>query len=127
MENIIDLNKFAGGALSEKVNTELEKILQNIQDPNTDPEKVRKLTVTIGFKPAPHRASANVSIQAKSQMVPVIATQTSIIIEKDIKTGEVLAAEIGGQIAGQTSLEIDEEIAVENKPDVLDLRKVKNK
>ena len=41
MENIIDLNKFAGGALSEKVNTELEKILQNIQDPNTDPEKVR--------------------------------------------------------------------------------------
>jgi hypothetical protein len=43
----IDLNTFANGALAERANEELQKILENIADPNTDAKKKRKLTLTI--------------------------------------------------------------------------------
>ncbi|MCT4573522.1 replication terminator protein, partial [Bacillus thuringiensis] len=44
---MIDLNSFADGALFERVNIELKKVLENIADPNTDPKKVRKINITI--------------------------------------------------------------------------------
>lgn len=125
MENIIDLNKFAGGALAEKVNTELQSILENISDPNTEAKKARKLTLTISLKPTMNRTGAQVNIQTKSTLVPVIPTETSIVIDKDIKTGKVLAAEIGNQIVGQMELEVEEELP--QRPDVIDLRKTSKK
>lgn len=49
--NHFDLEKFAGGSFSAQVNRELEKVTNNIQDPNTDATAVRKITVTISLKP----------------------------------------------------------------------------
>ncbi|HHN8468142.1 hypothetical protein [Clostridioides difficile] len=39
---MIALEKFAGGVLKEKFNTELQKVLDNIADPNTDFKKNKK-------------------------------------------------------------------------------------
>ena len=46
----INLEKFADGALSVQVNKALHKVVENILDPNTDPTKARKITVTITMK-----------------------------------------------------------------------------
>lgn len=43
----IDLEQFAGGKLSVQLNKALEKITENVQDPNTDAQKVRKINVSI--------------------------------------------------------------------------------
>lgn len=39
----INLEQFAGGKLSVQLNKALEKVTENIQDPNTDAQKVRKI------------------------------------------------------------------------------------
>ena len=38
----INLEQFAGGKLSVQLNKALEKITENVQDPNTDAQKVRR-------------------------------------------------------------------------------------
>ena len=47
----VDLEDFAEGRLSAKLNKEFERVAKNIQDPNTDPTKERKVTVTIKIRP----------------------------------------------------------------------------
>lgn len=43
----ISLQELAGGALQEKVNQAFEKVMQNMQDPNTPWKNKRKITVGI--------------------------------------------------------------------------------
>lgn len=47
----LNMEKFANGAFTAQINRELEKVTQNIQDPNTDATAKRKITVIIEFKP----------------------------------------------------------------------------
>ena len=42
-----NLEEFAGGKLSVQLNKALEKVTENIQDPNTDAQKVRKINVNL--------------------------------------------------------------------------------
>lgn len=44
-----NLEEFAGGKLSVQLNKALEKVTENIQDPNTDAQKVRKINVSISL------------------------------------------------------------------------------
>lgn len=104
MENL-NISTLAGGAVIEAFDHELKKVLENMLDPNTDPEKVRKITVTVSFKPNKKRSSAVVTVQAKSNILPAAAVETNILMGKDIRTGQILAEEFGnGQIPGQMSI-----------------------
>ena len=47
----INMEEFANGAFTVQVNRAMEKVMKNIQDPNTDAKATRKITVTIAFKP----------------------------------------------------------------------------
>ena len=125
---IVNLDTFAGGTLAVKLNEELQNIIDNIADPNTDATKVRKLTLTIAIKPTAKRSTAQVQIQAKSALSPVIPSETTIVIDKDIKTGKIIAAEIGGQVQGQMEMELDIDVEEKQEPGatVIDLRKAKN-
>jgi hypothetical protein len=62
MPNMIDLADFAGGAVSERFNQELKKVLENIADPNTDPKKARTVTVKVTLKADENRDIADVDI-----------------------------------------------------------------
>lgn len=50
-----NLEEFAGGKLSVQLNKALEKVTENIQDPNTDAQKVRKINVSISLRPNDER------------------------------------------------------------------------
>ena len=45
----INMEEFANGAFTVQVNRAMEKVMKNIQDPNTDAKATRKITVTIAF------------------------------------------------------------------------------
>ena len=109
MKQIIDLNTFASGALSEKVNIEIQKALDNIADPNTDHKKARKVTVSITLKANEKRNLANVVIDTKSTLVPAVGVETELIIDYTTD-GQVTGAELKSGIPGQSYISSDGEI-----------------
>jgi hypothetical protein len=127
-EKIFNLEKFAGGALAESINAEMERVLNNIHDPNTEATKTRKLTLTITLKPDSKRQVVGVNFQAKPTLVPSKPVETSIYVDKDLSTGKITAAEFGNQIAGQESMDMSEIEAAElkkNSASVINLREAK--
>ena len=100
----IDLEQFANGEFSAQVNREIEKVSENIMDPNTDSATVRKITITIAFKANQSRDFVTTGVQVKSSLAPALGAVTALGMEKDINTGRVEVAEIGKQIKGQMSI-----------------------
>lgn len=109
MKKIIDLNGFAGGAVSEKFNNELQKVLENIADPNTDFKKARKVTLVVTLKANENRTLANVSVEAKSTIAPPQPIGTELLIDMD-KDGRVTGAELKSGIPGQMYVNDDGEV-----------------
>ena len=139
MKHII-LEQFAGGKLSVQLNKALEKVTENIQDPNTDAQKVRKINVSISFRPNDERNFAATTVETKLSLAPELGATTALSMGRDLRTGEVEAVEIFNQIPGQMNVEdvIDQEEDEPQKafdPDtgeiyepsnkVIDLRKAK--
>lgn len=101
----IDMEKFAGGAFTTQINRELEKVTENIQDPNTDATAKRRITVVIEFKPNEARNFVTTGVQAKSTLAPALGAVAALSMGKNLKTNEVEAVEIGNQIPGQITME----------------------
>ena len=101
----MDMEKFANGAFTSQINRVLEKVTENIQDPNTDATAKRRITVVIEFKPNEARNFVTTGVQAKSTLAPALGAVTALNMGKDLKTGEVEAVEIGNQIPGQMSID----------------------
>lgn len=66
MKEVTSVLEFANAAAIERINYELVKVIENIQNPNTD-EKPRKLTVELCLTP--------VNIRAKERACREHATQ----------------------------------------------------
>ena len=136
----INLEQFAGGKLSVQLNKALEKITENVQDPNTDAQKVRKINVSISFRPNDERNFVATTVETKLSLAPELGATTALSMGRDLRTGEVEAVEIFNQIPGQMNIDdvIDQEEEEPQKafdPDtgeiyepsnkVIDLRKAK--
>lgn len=80
---IMKLNQIAKGALEEQFEAEFRTLLKNIADPNTDPKKARKITITLTIKPNEKRNIADMSFQTKAILIPSMAIEFNIYIEKD--------------------------------------------
>ncbi|KON88967.1 replication terminator protein [Cytobacillus firmus] len=101
MNKIIDLNTFAEGALAERANVELQKILENIADPNTDAKKVRKLTLTITLSADDKRDVVLTNVVAKSTLAPAKQIEAKLIMDMDSQ-GKITGAELKSGVKGQT-------------------------
>ena len=135
-----NLEEFAGGKLSVQLNKALEKVTENIQDPNTDAQKVRKINVSIYLSPNDEINFVSTTVETKLSLAPELGATTALSMGRDLRTGEVEAIEIFNQIPGQMSVNdvIDQEEEEPQKafdPDtgeiyepsnkVIDLRKTK--
>lgn len=60
----------ARGAFEERVDYEMDKVIQNILDPNTKATAKRKITLTIELTPDDERRTIGVSVTAKSRSQP---------------------------------------------------------
>jgi hypothetical protein len=120
----LNIANIARGALVEQADEEIQKVLDNIKDPNTDPKKVRKVSITITFKPNEKRNLANVNFQTKATLIPALPVETNIVIEKDSRNGKAVAAEIFSEMAGQLAFDAGTgEVLSDTRKKVVNMKK----
>jgi hypothetical protein len=120
----INLQELAGGAVSEKFNRELQKVLNNIADPNTDAGKVRTIELKIKLKADEKRDVINATVSAVSKLAPAKEVETKIMLGRD-NAGRVVGAELKSGIPGQTFIDEAGDVAEDDGTKIIDLRKVK--
>ncbi|GAA5395203.1 hypothetical protein SuUB92_14930 [Streptococcus uberis] len=95
----LDLSAIGEGGLQEKVDKELEKVFDNILDPNTDTKAARKLTITLTMKPDDTRQTVATGMEVKSTLAPQTGVATTVLVGQ--KDGKVYANELKSSIPGQ--------------------------
>ncbi|WP_254593531.1 replication terminator protein [Terribacillus sp. AE2B 122] len=123
-ETQINLDELAGGAVHEKFNREMKRVLANIMDPNTDPEKKRKITITLTIAGDENRMTTDVTVSAKSTLAPSKDVSTKLVIGED-HYGNVLGQELKSGIIGQTYMDDDGELR-DDTGHLIDLQKKRN-
>ena len=114
--NKVNLETFAGGALQEKFDETFERVLKNMQDPNTPYKNKRSITIKINFTQNEDRNDTGVEVSVEAKLAPVTPINTRMAIGTDLKTNKVYAEEYGPQIRGQMSLEdLETPISVDGK------------
>lgn len=100
------LATMAQGALQELFEHELDKVVNNIADPNTSIKKARKITIELKFIPTDEsRDLVSIEITPKTTLAPTEGTTTKMVI--GMNGDALVAVEYNNQIQGQ--MKIDEE------------------
>ena len=82
----------ARGAFEERVDYEMDKVIQNILDPNTKATAKRKITLTIELTPDDERRTIGVSVTAKSTLAATNPVATALYVTSD-GNGELVVAD----------------------------------
>lgn len=83
----VNLEEFAGGALQEKFDDAIEKVLSNLMDPNTPWKNKRKISIEVTFEQNEDRNDTSVNVSVVPKLAPVKPIATRMTIGKDIKSG----------------------------------------
>ena len=96
--------QMARGAIMERADYEVSRLLQNIFDPNTSATAVRKVTLTLSLKPDDTRQNIALSCTAK----PTLAA-TNPIVTRLYALDEETVTEMLPQTPGQFSMDGQEQ------------------
>ncbi|MEY8324526.1 hypothetical protein AALB47_11525 [Lachnospiraceae bacterium 54-11] len=107
--DLLSLKDIAGGALQEKTNTAMQKVIENMQDPNTPWKNQRQINIKIAFVQNEDRDDMAVAVSVDTKLAPVTPVLTRMAVGKDIRSGKVYAQEYGRQIKGQMSLDLGQQ------------------
>ena len=110
------LLQMAKGAIQERVDYEVSRVVDNILDMNTEAKVKRKVVLTIVMVPDDDRQVVKIEASAKSTLAPVTPVGTSLVITAD-GNGEMMLAEIIPQVPGQISMTGEEQ----ERPKILKL------
>lgn len=102
--------QMAKGAIQERVDYEVSKVIDNILDINTEATAKRKITLTVELKPDENRQFIRVNASAKSTLAPVVPIGTTLGIAAD-ENGEMVIVESVPQVPGQISMDGTEQDA----------------
>ena len=97
-----NLETFAGGELSRQINRDIEAVMRNVVDPNTDVKAKRKITVTIEFKPNEQRNFITTNVNSKPTVAPALGAVTALGVQQDLTSGAIDVAEIGSKMPEAT-------------------------
>ena len=97
------LLQMAKGAIQERVDYEVTRVVDNLLDMNTEAKAKRKVVLTITMTADDDRRVVKVEASAKSTLAPVTPVGTSLVITAD-GNGEMMLAEIIPQVPGQISM-----------------------
>lgn len=101
-ENMKSIVQMARGAIEERIDLEMARIIDNILDPNTKATAKRKLTVVFEIQPDSERQTLNVFTTAKSTLAPTNPVATALYVGK--VNGQVQAVEMTAQLPGQLDI-----------------------
>ena len=113
----IELRDLVGGALQEQFAKSFEKVVENLQNPNTPYKNSREITIKLKFTQNEKRDDVKCGILVAEKLAPQSPMETSFAIGTDLQTGEVYAKEYGKQVMGQLTFndvaETDEKVDAE--------------
>lgn len=98
--------QMARGAIQERADYEMSRLLENILDANTSPTAKRRLTITLELKPDDQRQNISVSVTAKSALAPTNPVVTSLYVADNDNVVEMVP-----QIPGQFGIDGSEQEA----------------
>ena len=104
------LLQMAKGAIQERVDYEVSRVVDNILDMNTEAKAKRKVVLTVEMIPDADRQVVKITASAKSTLAPVTPVGTSLVITAD-GNGEMILAEIIPQVPGQINMDGEEQDA----------------
>lgn len=103
----LPLSALANGAIQEKLDYELEKLFNNIHDPNTKAEDKRAITIKLEFSPDENRQSVKVNTNISLKLANVRDVSTTVLTGKDLVNGKIQARELKSGTPGQTYFDDD--------------------
>lgn len=83
----------------------MQKVLDNMQDPNTPWKNKRQIHIKLAFSQNEDRDDATVDLSVETKLAPVSPIVTRMSIGKNLATGENYAEEYGKQVKGQMTLD----------------------
>lgn len=98
--------QMARGAIQERADYEMSRLIDNILDANTSAVAKRKLTITLELKPDDSRQNISVSCTAKSALAATNPVTTSLYVADKEQVVEMVP-----QIPGQYAIDGDEQEA----------------
>ena len=101
--SIIDM---ARGAIKERADYEMTRVVENILDPNTSATVARKITITLTLKSDDTRQNIAVSCVAKSTLAATNPVTTSLYVADEESIVEMVP-----QIPGQLAVDAGEQEA----------------
>lgn len=120
MESKNSILDMSFGAIKERADLEMAKIVANIADPNTDAKKKRKLMIELTVSADDKRQNLVVDTLVKSKLEPVAPLRSSLYLTKD-EENQPCAVEMTAQVPGQMNLYGEEQA----KPNIIPLKAVK--
>ena len=112
MNKPIDLriSSISGGAIQEMIDMELQKVFENIHDPNTKATDKRTVTIKLEFVPDEKREIINLNSKVSSSLAAIRDVSVTVLTGKDLASGKVVAQELKSNMPGQTFLDNDGEV-----------------
>jgi hypothetical protein len=94
-EQTFTFSELAGGAVEEALQHALNEVMENVNDPNTNAKKARKLTLTVTLKPAENRMVTDTEFFVKTVLVAPNGINTTLLMERN-QDGKMVAREMYG-------------------------------
>ncbi len=91
------------GGVKELADLNLQRVLENMRDVNTDPKKARSITVKFTFAGNEDRDSVALRVQVESKLAPVKPAETTLDIGNE--GGRVVAVERPKVTPGQLRMD----------------------
>jgi hypothetical protein len=105
-ERLADLNTIGAGVALEKFAVELEAVLRNIRDPNTEAKAKRRIVIAFTFLPNADREVVQTEISAKSILAGTRATSDTLWL--GIQSGHPVATVVrSGEDPRQGTLKLE--------------------
>ena len=96
--------EMARGAALERIDYEMNRVVENILDENTKPDTKRVITLKITLAPDSQRENIVVSYEASSKLAPTNPVVTSLYVAGEDSNGLLQVVELTPQIPGQINL-----------------------
>jgi hypothetical protein len=91
-QEFFTLTEIGRGAAVERFDLELQKVLDNIQDPNTDPRKARSVVLKFTITPDEDRGVGKYAIDAQAKLAPLKSHPGRVFLGRD-QDGHGMASE----------------------------------
>ena len=101
IKSILEMNS---GAILERANREAAKVQENIEDPNTDWKRKRKIQITLVFEASADRETVQMEMEVKTTLAPMMPVTTTVYMVRDDQ-GDPMIVEAVRQTPGQLDMD----------------------